>query len=141
LIRGHYTGVSSLKYRCLIQKATLTRPMSAGTSMSGPTTPTKASPDFSPKTATDTGSISSEIERQAAGQVRQNIKDSNWLFTASVFLLGVIGGLLFGYFFIIRTQNTMDDRLDRIEQFLSAPAQPVPAAPDPHTPTHRGKTK
>jgi hypothetical protein len=109
--------------------------------MSGPTTPTKASPDFSPKTATDTGSISSEIERQAAGQVRQNIKDSNWLFTASVFLLGVIGGLLFGYFFIIRTQNTMDDRLDRIEQFLSAPAQPVPAAPDPHTPTHRGKTK
>jgi hypothetical protein len=98
---------------------------------------------------------SSEIERQvvqglaaplrdiqqAAGQVRQNIKDSNWLFTASVFLLGVIGGLLFGYFFVMRTQNTMNDRMDKIEQYLAAPVQPVPAAPDPHTPTHRGKTK
>jgi len=73
--------------------------------------------------------------------VRQNIKDSNWLFIASVFLLGVVGGLLFGYFFVMRTQYTMDDRLDRIEQSLSAPAQSVPAAPDPHVPAHKGKAK
>jgi hypothetical protein len=79
--------------------------------------------------------------QQAAAQVRQNIKDSNWLFIGSVFLLGVVGGLLFGYFFVMRTQNTMDDRLDRIEQSLSAPAQSVPASPDPHVPAHKGKAK
>jgi ElaB/YqjD/DUF883 family membrane-anchored ribosome-binding protein len=79
--------------------------------------------------------------QQAAAQVRQNIKDSNWLFIGSVFLLGVVGGLLFGYFFVLRTQNTMDDRLDRIEQSLSAPSQSVPASPDPHVPGHKGKAK
>jgi hypothetical protein len=79
--------------------------------------------------------------QQAAAQVRQNIKDSNWLFIGSVSLLGVVGGLLFGYFFVMRTQNTMDDRLDRIEQSLSAPAQSVPASPDPHVPAHKGKGK
>jgi hypothetical protein len=51
----------------------------------------------------------------------------------------VVGGLLFGYFFVLRTQNTMDDRLDRIEQSLSAPAQSVPASPDPHVLVHKGK--
>jgi len=79
--------------------------------------------------------------QQAAAQVRQNIKDSNLLFIGSVFLLGVVGGLLFGYFFVMRTQNSMDDRLDRIEQSLSAPAQSVPASPDPHVPAHKGKAK
>ena len=79
--------------------------------------------------------------QQGAGQVRQNIKDSNWLFIACIFVAGVMIGLFAGYTLVIRTQNTMDDRLNRIEQFLSAPAQPVPAAPDPHTPTHRRKTK
>jgi hypothetical protein len=73
--------------------------------------------------------------------MRQNIKDSNWLFIGSVFLLGAVSGLLFGYFFVLRTQNTMDDRLDRIEQSLSAPAQSVPASPDPHVPAYKGKAK
>jgi hypothetical protein len=53
--------ISELKYRRLIQNATLTSPMSAGTSISGPTTPTKASPDFNPKTATSTGIASSKL--------------------------------------------------------------------------------
>jgi len=43
------------------QKATFTRPMSAGTSINGPTTPTKASPEFNPKTATDTAIASSKL--------------------------------------------------------------------------------
>lgn len=79
--------------------------------------------------------------QHAAAQVRQNIKDSKWLFITSVFLLGAVGGLLIGYFFVIRTQNAMDDRLDRIEQIFSTPAQPVPVAPDPHPPAHKGKMK
>src|SRR5271168_4898725 len=53
--------ISELKYRCLIQNATLTSPMSAGTSISGPTTPTKASPDFNPKTATATAIANSKL--------------------------------------------------------------------------------
>lgn len=79
--------------------------------------------------------------KQAAGQVMQNVKDSKWLFVVSIFLLGVVGGLLFGYFFVMRTQSRMDDRLDRIEQFFSTPAQPVPAVSDPPAPAHKGKAK
>ncbi|WP_263386034.1 hypothetical protein, partial [Granulicella arctica] len=79
--------------------------------------------------------------QHAAAQVRQNLKDSKWLFITSVFLLGAVGGLLIGYFFVIRTQNAMDDRLDRIEQFFSTPAQPVPVAPEPQPPAHKGKVK
>jgi hypothetical protein len=45
---------AAVKYRLRSPNATLTRPMKAGTSTSGPTTPTKASPDLSPKTATAT---------------------------------------------------------------------------------------
>ena len=79
--------------------------------------------------------------KQAAGQVRQNIKDSNWLFVAGIFLAGIVVGLMMGYFMVVHTQNAMDDRLDKIEQFLSAPAQPVPAAPDVHVPARKAKTK
>lgn len=60
----------------------------------------------------------SEIQH-AAAQVRQNIKDSKWLFVTSVFALGLLAGLLSGYFFVISTQNAMNDRLDRIEQNLA----------------------
>jgi hypothetical protein len=66
--------------------------------------------------------------QHAAAQVRQNIKDSKWLFVVSVFLLGAIGGLLISYFFVIRTQNAMDDRLDRIEQSLAAQQPTSPAS-------------
>jgi hypothetical protein len=68
--------------------------------------------------------------KQAAGQVMQNVKEANRLAMGFVFLLGMVGGLLFGYLAVMRTQNTMDDRLDRIEQVLSTPA-----------PAHKGKAK
>ena len=76
---------------------------------------------------------------QAAAQVRQNIKDSNWLYVGGMFFVGLMLGLFAGYYFIIRTQNTMDDRLDRIEQVLPAPAPPVPAQSDPQATDHKGK--
>jgi hypothetical protein len=50
-----------MKNRPRIQNATLTSPISAGTSTSGPTTPTKASPEFNPKTATATAIASSKL--------------------------------------------------------------------------------
>ena len=79
--------------------------------------------------------------QQAASQVRQNVKDSKWLLVASVCFAGVLIGLLTGYYLVVRTQNAMGDRLDRIEQSLAAPAQPTPVAPDPHVPVHKGKGK
>jgi hypothetical protein len=79
--------------------------------------------------------------KQAAGQVMQNVKEANRLAMGFVFLLGMVGGLLFGYLAVMRTQSRMDDRLDRIEQFLSTPAQPVSAAPNPPAPAHKGKAK
>lgn len=77
--------------------------------------------------------------RQAAGQVRQNVTDAKALVIGSVFAVGMFAGLMFGYFFVIHTQNVMDDRLDRIEQSLAAPQQPtMPATP---VPAHKGKAK
>jgi hypothetical protein len=86
------------------------------------------------------GAPLSEIQ-QAATQVRQIIKDANWLFILGIFLAGLVIGLMMAYFMVVHTQNAMDDRLDKIEQFLSTPAQPVPAAPEPHSPAHKGKAK
>ena len=79
--------------------------------------------------------------RQAGAQVGQNVRESKLLLSAAVFFGGLALGLFAAYFYIIRTQNTMDDRLDRIEQFLSAPAQPPAAAPDLHPSARRGNAK
>jgi hypothetical protein len=79
--------------------------------------------------------------KQAASQVIQNVKEANRLAMGIVFLLGMAGGLMVGYIAVMRTQNAMDDRLDRIEQFLSTPAQTVPVTPNPPAPPHKGKAK
>ena len=71
----------------------------------------------------------------------QNVKEGNRLAMGFVFLLGMVGGLLFGYLAVMRTQNAMDDRLGRMEHFFSTPAQTVPVAPNPPPPAHRGKAK
>jgi hypothetical protein len=80
--------------------------------------------------------------QQSADRVRQNIKDSNWLFITCIFVAGVMIGLFAGYIFVIRTQNTMNDRLNRVEQFMPVSAQPVSTTPDTHAPApHKGKAK
>ena len=81
--------------------------------------------------------------KQAAAQVMQNVKEANRLAMGIVFLLGMVGGLMVGYLAVMRTQNVMDDRLDRIEQSLAALQQTVtaPATIDPHAPLHKGKGK
>ncbi len=52
---------AAAKYRRWNQKATLTRPISAGTSTSGPMTAAKAAPELMPKTATATAMASSKL--------------------------------------------------------------------------------
>ena len=79
--------------------------------------------------------------QESAAQVRQNIKDANWMMFGLVFSMGITFGLFSGYSMVMRTQNKMNDRLDGIEQFLSAPAQTVPAVAGPTASAHKGKGK
>jgi hypothetical protein len=56
--------------------------------------------------------------------------------------VGLILGLMLGYWPLRSSQNNMQEQLNRIEQYLAAQQQaPVPAAPDVHAPAHKGKTK
>jgi hypothetical protein len=81
--------------------------------------------------------------KRAAAQVSQNVKESKWLFAVSVFLLGMVGGLAFGYFAIMRTQSRMDDKLNRIEQYLVTQQQAAsaPIASDSKAPGQKPKPK
>jgi hypothetical protein len=81
--------------------------------------------------------------KRAAAQVSQNVKESKWLFAVSVFLLGMVGGLAFGYFAVMRTQSRMDDKLDRIEQYLVTQQQAAsaPIASDSKAPGQKPKPK
>jgi ElaB/YqjD/DUF883 family membrane-anchored ribosome-binding protein len=81
--------------------------------------------------------------KQAAGYVRQNIKEVKWL-TISLFVsVGLVIGLMLGYWPMRTSQNKMQEQLNRIEQYLAAqqPSAPAPAAPDPHAPVHKGKAR
>lgn len=81
--------------------------------------------------------------KQAAGFVRQNIKEVKWL-TISLFVsVGLVIGLMLGYWPMRTSQTNMQEQLNRIEQYLAAqqPAAPTPAVPDAHAPAHKGKAK
>jgi hypothetical protein len=80
---------------------------------------------------------------QAAGYVRQNIKEAKWLTIGLIFAAGLAIGLMLGYWPLRINQNNMHEQLNRIEQDSAAPSQPrpTPAVPDPHAPTRKGKAK
>jgi hypothetical protein len=81
--------------------------------------------------------------KQAAGFVRQSLKEVSWLLISLMVCIGLALGLMLGYWPMRTSQNNMQEQLNRIEQYLAAqqPAASVPAAPDPHAPAHKGKTK
>jgi hypothetical protein len=81
--------------------------------------------------------------KQAAGYVRQNIKEVKWLTISLMVSVGLALGLMLGYWPMRSSQNNMQEQLNRIEQYLAAqqPAAPAPVAPDPHAPAHKGKPK
>ena len=81
--------------------------------------------------------------KQAAGYVRQSLKEVSWLLISLMVALGVAVGLMLGYWPMRASQNNMQEQLNRIEQYLAAqqPATPAPVAPDPRAPAHKGKAK
>ena len=81
--------------------------------------------------------------QQAAGYVRQSMKEVSWLLIGLMISVGLVLGLMLGYWPMRSSQNNMQEQLNRIEQYLAAqqPSALAPAAPDVHAPVHKGKTK
>jgi hypothetical protein len=81
--------------------------------------------------------------KQAAGFVRQSLKEVSWLLIGLMVSLGMALGLMLGYWPMRTSQNNMQEQLNRIEQYLAAqkPPAPTPAVPDVHAPAHKGKAK
>lgn len=81
--------------------------------------------------------------RQAAGYVRQNMKEVSWLMIGLRLSAGLVIGLLLGYWPLRSSQNNMQEQSNRIEQHLAVQQPPAPAsvAPDAHAPAHKGKAK
>jgi hypothetical protein len=77
-----------------------------------------------------------DIER-AAGQVRQNVKEANWLLISFVLAVGIAIGLLGEFYLVGRTQNHMADRLDRIEQNQAVPVKTAPPSSLPSAANRR----
>jgi hypothetical protein len=81
--------------------------------------------------------------KQAAGFVRQSLKEVSWLMLGLMVSAGLVLGLMIGYWPLRSSQNNMQEQLNRIEQYLAAQQPPAPAlaAPDVHAPAHKGKAK
>jgi type VI protein secretion system component VasK len=79
--------------------------------------------------------------KQAAGYVRQNMKEVKWLTISLMVSVGLVLGLMLGYWPMRSSQNNMQEQLNRIEQYLAAQQPQAPAAPDVHAPAHKGKAK
>ncbi len=81
--------------------------------------------------------------KQAAGFVRQSLKEVSWLMIGLMLSAGLVVGLLLGYWPMRSSQNNMQEQLNRIEQYLAAQQAPAAAqaAPDVHAPPHKGKAK
>jgi hypothetical protein len=81
--------------------------------------------------------------KQAAGFVRQSLKEVSWLMIGLMLSAGLVVGFLLGYWPMRSSQNNMQEQLNRIEQYLAAQQTPAPApgAQDAHFPAHKGKAK
>ena len=86
-----------------------------------------------------------QIER-AAGHVRQNVRETNWLMICLYFVSGMLATLLLVYLPLRGDINRLQEQGDRIEQYLAAQQKqqpaPAPASPEPpRAPAHKGKAK
>jgi len=81
--------------------------------------------------------------QQAAGHVRQNVRDSNWMLYVAMLLIGVVLGLFAGYLPMRGSVKALEEHVTLIDQYLAAQQPPVlaPAVPDMHAPARKGKAK
>ena len=81
--------------------------------------------------------------KQAAGHVRQNVRETNWLHYLAMLLIGVVLGLFAGYLPMRSSVKALEEHVTLIDQYLAAQQLPAaaPVTPDPHAPAPKGKTK
>ena len=79
--------------------------------------------------------------KQAAAQVRQNVRDANWMVYVGMLLIGVILGLSAGYLPMRSSVKALEEHVNQIDSYLAAQQpQAAPVTPEPsHAPAHKGK--
>ncbi len=79
--------------------------------------------------------------KQAATQVRQNVRDANWMVYVGMLLIGVVLGLFAGYLPMRSSVKALEEHVNQIDSYLAAQQpQAAPVTPEPsHAPAHKGK--
>ena len=79
--------------------------------------------------------------KQAAAQVRQNIRDANWMVYVGMLLIGTVLGLFAGYLPMRSSVKALEEHVNQIDSYLAAQQpQAAPVTPEPsHTPNHKAK--
>ena len=79
--------------------------------------------------------------KQAATQVRQNVRDANWMVYVGMLLIGVVLGLFAGYLPMRSSVKALEEHVNQIDSYLAAQQpQTAPVTPEPsHTSNHKGK--
>ncbi len=79
--------------------------------------------------------------KQAAAQVRQNVRDANWMVYVGMLLIGVVLGLFAGYLPMRSSVKALEEHVNQIDSYLAAQQpQAAPVTPEPsHAPAHKGK--
>ena len=62
--------------------------------------------------------------KQAAGFVRQSLKEVSWLLISLMVCIGLALGLMLGYWPMRTSQNNMQEQLNRIEEYLAVRSKP-----------------
>lgn len=69
------------------------------------------------------------------------MKEVSWLTISLMVSVGLVLGLMLGYWPMRSSQNNMQEQLNRIEQYLAAQQPAAPTVPDVHAPAHKRKAK
>ena len=79
--------------------------------------------------------------KQAAAQVRQNVREANWVMYVGMLLIGTVLGLFVGYLPMRSSVKALEEHVNQIDSRLAAQQPQVnPAAPESaHTPNRKGK--
>ena len=79
--------------------------------------------------------------KQAATQVRQNVREANWVMYVGMLLIGTVLGLFAGYLPMRSSVKALEEHVNQIDSYLAAQQpQTAPVTPESsHTPAHKGK--